>query len=50
VVASKRWAWVGRQFNPPSSMTDLSFQIKKIYTTKLQAFEEVWRTQTLTIL
>ena len=41
VVAGKRWAWIGRHFNPPSSMTDLSFQIKKIYNSKLLPFEEV---------
>ncbi|GAB4819164.1 hypothetical protein N2152v2_006210 [Parachlorella kessleri] len=40
VVASKRWAWIGRHFNPPPSMTDLSFQIKKIYNGKLLQFEE----------
>jgi hypothetical protein len=34
-------ARVGRAFNPPPSMTDLSFQVKRIYTTKLLDFEQV---------
>ena len=39
-------ARIGRTFSPPSSMTDLSFQMKKIYTNKLLQFEQVlggWR-------
>lgn len=34
-------ARVGRSFNPPPSMTDLSYQVKRIYTTKLLDFEQV---------
>jgi hypothetical protein len=33
-------ARVGRTFNPPPSMTDLSYQIKKIYASKLLDFEK----------
>lgn len=40
-TAGKKWASIGRAFNPPSSMTDLSYQIKKIYIARLQRFEEV---------
>jgi hypothetical protein len=42
VGEKKMWARIGRRgFNPPPSMTDLSFQIKKIYTSKLLEFEQV---------
>ena len=34
-------ARIGRTFTPPSSMTDLSTQMKKIYTTRLLQFEQV---------
>ncbi|KAI3437993.1 hypothetical protein D9Q98_000436 [Chlorella vulgaris] len=40
VLAQKGWARVGRTFNPPPSMTDLSYQIKKIYASKLLDFEK----------
>ncbi|KAL4437509.1 hypothetical protein ABPG77_003490 [Micractinium sp. CCAP 211/92] len=43
VVRQKGWARVGRMFNPPSSMTDLSFQTKRIYATKLLEFEQASR-------
>ncbi|KAL4452081.1 hypothetical protein ABPG75_007743 [Micractinium tetrahymenae] len=43
VVRQKGWARIGRMFNPPSSMTDLSFQTKKIYATKLLEFEKAYR-------
>lgn len=40
---SRSQARVGRAFNPPSSMTDLSTQVKRAYTAKLLAFEQARR-------
>eukprot|EP00887_Chlorella_sp_A99_P007688 scaffold20.g7688.t1 len=41
VTETKSWARVGRAgFNPPASMTDLSFQIKRAFNTKLLEFEK----------
>ena len=39
-TAPRLQARIGRTFNPPSSMTDLSYQMKKIYTTRLLQFEQ----------
>lgn len=41
VCASKKWAAVGRKFNPPPTMTDLSHQVKKNYEKAMLAFERV---------
>ena len=41
VAANKLWATVGRRFNPPSTMTDLSFVFKRNYVQALSAFEQV---------
>ncbi|KAL6779642.1 hypothetical protein ACKKBG_A13135 [Auxenochlorella protothecoides x Auxenochlorella symbiontica] len=42
VSEGKLWARIGRAFNPPQSMTDLSYQTKKVYISKLSAFEEAY--------
>ncbi|PRW32925.1 farnesyltransferase geranylgeranyltransferase type-1 subunit alpha [Chlorella sorokiniana] len=39
VCKRKLWANVGRQFGPPSSMTNLSFHIKSLYQRTLLAYE-----------
>lgn len=41
VAANKLWATVGRRFNPPSTMTDLSFVFKRNFVQALSAFEQV---------
>ena len=41
VCLKKRWASIGRCFNPPSSMTNLSFHIKRIFERYLLPFEQV---------
>lgn len=41
VTQSKLWAAVGRHFNPPKSMTNLSFHVKKLYERVLLAYERV---------
>lgn len=41
VCLKKRWASIGRCFNPPASMTNLSFHIKRIFERYLLPFEQV---------
>eukprot|EP00210_Caulerpa_lentillifera_P007118 g6810.t1 len=41
VCLKKRWASIGRCFNPPTSMTNLSFHIKRIYEKYLLPFEQL---------
>eukprot|EP00210_Caulerpa_lentillifera_P001470 g1411.t1 len=41
VCLKKRWAYIGRCFNPPASMTNLSFHIKRIYEKFLLPFEQL---------
>ncbi|CAL8463981.1 g3516 [Coccomyxa elongata] len=43
VTANKSWAAIGRQFNPPKNMTDLSHRIKKAYESHLLPFEKALR-------
>eukprot|EP01023_Acetabularia_acetabulum_P006744 TRINITY_DN12834_c0_g2_i5.p1 TRINITY_DN12834_c0_g2~~TRINITY_DN12834_c0_g2_i5.p1 ORF type:complete len:337 (+),score=54.46 TRINITY_DN12834_c0_g2_i5:160-1170(+) len=40
VCREKAWAKIGRQFNPPKSMTNLSFHIKRLYERYLLAYEK----------
>ncbi|GAB4820123.1 hypothetical protein N2152v2_007169 [Parachlorella kessleri] len=42
VCQKKLWASVGRHFNPPKSMTNLSFHMKRLYERLLLPFERVW--------
>eukprot|EP01025_Chloroclados_australasicus_P049609 TRINITY_DN5659_c0_g1_i5.p1 TRINITY_DN5659_c0_g1~~TRINITY_DN5659_c0_g1_i5.p1 ORF type:complete len:285 (-),score=32.56 TRINITY_DN5659_c0_g1_i5:124-978(-) len=37
---NKLWAEIGREFNPPDSMTNLSYHIKRIYEKYLLAYEK----------
>ncbi|KAK9814510.1 hypothetical protein WJX72_007115 [[Myrmecia] bisecta] len=36
----KSWAAIGRQFNPPKSMTNLSYHIKRLYEKHMLQFEQ----------
>lgn len=37
----KRWAGIGRLFDPPKNMTNLSYHIKRLYEKHLLGFERV---------
>ena len=37
----KRWAAIGRLFNPPPSMTNLSFHMKRLWSKYLLDYERV---------
>lgn len=39
VTRKKRWAAIGRQFNPPANMTDLSYRTKQIFISNLHDLE-----------
>eukprot|EP01023_Acetabularia_acetabulum_P028981 TRINITY_DN2736_c0_g2_i6.p1 TRINITY_DN2736_c0_g2~~TRINITY_DN2736_c0_g2_i6.p1 ORF type:complete len:323 (+),score=40.05 TRINITY_DN2736_c0_g2_i6:182-1150(+) len=41
VCREKAWAKIGREFNPPSTMTNLSFHIKRMYERYLLPYEQV---------
>lgn len=41
VSEGRLWATVGRQFNPPSTMTNFSHRIKQIYAQYLLEYERV---------
>ena len=42
VTLRKFWATIGRTFNPPPQMTDLSFKTKNIFVSKLLPLEEAY--------
>lgn len=42
VTLRKFWAMIGRTFNPPPQMTDLSFKTKNIFVSKLLPLEEAY--------
>eukprot|EP01023_Acetabularia_acetabulum_P016725 TRINITY_DN18271_c1_g1_i2.p1 TRINITY_DN18271_c1_g1~~TRINITY_DN18271_c1_g1_i2.p1 ORF type:complete len:467 (+),score=85.87 TRINITY_DN18271_c1_g1_i2:221-1621(+) len=46
VCGNKQWAEIGRMFDPPASMTNLSFHIKRIYEKYLLAYEKTISPQT----
>eukprot|EP01025_Chloroclados_australasicus_P028676 TRINITY_DN2840_c0_g1_i1.p2 TRINITY_DN2840_c0_g1~~TRINITY_DN2840_c0_g1_i1.p2 ORF type:complete len:541 (+),score=54.21 TRINITY_DN2840_c0_g1_i1:220-1623(+) len=46
VSLHKQWAEVGRLFDPPASMTNLSYNIKRIYEKYLLAYEKAVSPQT----
>lgn len=49
VSESKKWARIGKKFDPPTTMTDLSSFMKKFYTKKLKPMEDAWKNGTLNL-
>ena len=41
VSEGRRWATIGRMFNPPPTMTNFSYRIKQLYAEYLLEFERV---------